>query len=164
MTTCGRELCPSLTGNYVFDDRLKRLSAFCNYLQKGVAKNTHGYKRLPDEVYRGVEYIPSTVRVMEHHIAVYADKRDSNIVKAAPPPSRLLPRNLVTSSIASAVMSAKYVNAVPLNRFSQELERKILIISRQVLARWILKLSEVYFSLIYDAMHRKLLESKLIHK
>ena len=124
-----------------------------------------GYRRLPDEIRRDLEVIPASFTVHELHIAVYCGKDikgNSTVIKADRPP-KLLKNSIITPSLAAAVMNAKYINAVPLNRFSEELKRRDIDISRQVLAGWMIKLSERYFSLIYDEMHKKILEGKLIH-
>ena len=34
----------------------------------------NGFSKLPDEIYRKLEYYPATYEVLEHHIAVYKDK------------------------------------------------------------------------------------------
>ena len=41
----------------------------------------NGWKQLPDEVYRKLEYHPATKEVVEHHIAVYAAKKEDRIVR-----------------------------------------------------------------------------------
>ena len=37
------------------------------------------------------------------------------------------------------------------------------MLSREVLATWMIRVSERYFSLLYDRMHQKFLESRLLH-
>lgn len=93
-----------------------------------------GYRRLPDEVYHEVEYIPARLLVHEKHIAVYAGKNDTGIVKANRP-ERLLKNSLLTPSLAAGVIEAKYVNHIPLNRLSEDFRRKDFEISRQVLVK-----------------------------
>ena len=83
-----------------------------------------GYRRLPDEVYHEVEYVPARLLVHEKHIAVYAGKNDTGIVKANRP-ERLLKNSLLTSSLAAGVIEAKYVNHIPLNRLPAERLRDI---------------------------------------
>lgn len=60
-------------------------------------------------------------------------------------------------------MNSKYINAVPLNRCAQEFAGNGAVLSREVLATWMIRVSERYFSLLYDRMHQKLLESRLVH-
>lgn len=70
---------------------------------------------------------------------------------------------IATPSLISAVMNSKYINAVPLNRCVQEFAGNGAVLSREVLATWMIRVSERYFSLLYDRMHQKLLESRLVH-
>lgn len=122
-----------------------------------------GYDELPDEVFSVLEYHPGTFELVEHHVHVYASREDKTVIKAGRP-SRLFTHSIISPSLAAAVLNAKYVNAVPLTRFSKEMERQYDIrISRQVLAGWMIRLSERYFSMVFDAMHQELLKSRLIH-
>lgn len=122
-----------------------------------------GYTQLPDEVYRELHVTPAVYTVHEVHIGCYAGRKDKTVVKADRP-ARMLNHSIATPSIAAAVMNAKYVSAVPLNRYSEELEReKGIRISRQTLAHWMIRLSGLYFSGIYRKMHEKILSSRLIH-
>ena len=82
----------------------------------------NGWKRLPDDVYRKLEYHPATKEVVEHHVAVYAARNEDKIVRA-PRPAELLVHSVATPSIVAAVMNAKYTNAMPLYRIAQEMER-----------------------------------------
>lgn len=122
----------------------------------------YGYDRLPDEVYKELEYIPAKFVVYEHHIAIYAGKRNTGIVRADSP-DRLLDASLLTPSLASSVFNAKYVNAMPINRISEEFLRNDINISKQVMAGWMIRISERYLGPVYREMHKKILESKLIH-
>lgn len=45
----------------------------------------HGWKRLPDEVYRRYRFTPAKVEVEEHHVGVYAVKKEDRIVRAKHP-------------------------------------------------------------------------------
>ena len=89
--------------------------------------------------------------VHEKHIAVYAGKNNTGIIKANRP-ERLLKNSVLTPSFAAGVIEAKYVNHIPLNRLSEDFRRKDAVISRQVLAGWMVSL-----------LQSKLLESQLIH-
>ena len=88
----------------------------------------------------------------EHHIAVYAGKKNDSVVKADRP-DRLLNNSLLTPGFAAAIINAKYVNAVPINRISEEFKRNGVNVSRQVMANWMIRMGERYLSLIYDEMH-----------
>ena len=115
----------------------------------------NGWKRLPDDVYRKLEYHPATKEVVEHHIAVYAAKKDDRIVRA-PHPTELLNHSIATPSLVAAVMNGKYTNAMPLYRIAQEMERSGVKIPVPTLANWMIRCSERYLSLVEDRLHMEL--------
>ncbi len=121
----------------------------------------NGWKQLPDAVIRRYKFIPAKVEVDEHHIGVYASKKDDHMVKA-PHPKNLLHGSLVSSTLAAAVMNGKYVNAVPLYRLEQEFTRYGLAINRQMMANWMIRLSEEYLAVLYDFLHQKLYDYHVI--
>ena len=121
----------------------------------------NGYKRLPDEVYKRLKFIPETFEVQEYHVGVYADKDDSKIVKADRPKD-LLRNSIVTPSLEAAIMNAKYVNAIPINRMAEEFKRNDVKISRQVMANWTIQCAEKYLSILYDRLHKELFNSKVL--
>ena len=121
-----------------------------------------GYSRLPDEVYRKLEIHPATFEVLEHHIAVYKDKKGEKILKA-PHPAEMLDKSIATPSIAAAIINSKYVNHQPLYRQEQAFASMDLNLSRQTMANWVNTVSERYLSLLYDRMKEGLLKSPVVH-
>ena len=67
----------------------------------------NGWKRLPDEVYSRVEYQPAVKEVVEHHVAVYAAKKNDDKIVRAGRPVDLLRNSIATPSLVAAVMNAK---------------------------------------------------------
>lgn len=122
----------------------------------------NGYTRLADDVYYEVEYVRAKCILHEHRVAVYAGNREEGIIRAEKP-ERLLKNSIVTPSLAAAVINGKYVNALPLNRISQELAFYDLNLSRQVLAGWMIKLTDRYLHWIITEMWKELKKSHLIH-
>ena len=114
----------------------------------------NGWKQLPDVITKKYAFRPAEVSVTEHHIGVYASKRDEHIVKASHP-NWLLRTSPVSESLAAAIMNAKYVNAIPLYRMEMEFERYGLCITRQNMANWMIRLSEEYLSVLYNYLHKK---------
>jgi len=114
-----------------------------------------GWKSLPDAVMECYRFVPAKVEVDEHHIGVYAGKKDGHMVKA-PHPESLLRGSLVSPSLGAAVMNGKYVNAVPLYRLEKEFERYGLAITRQNMANWMIRLAEEYLGTMYDYLHKAL--------
>ena len=120
------------------------------------------YRRLPDEVYKKLEFHPATFEVVEHHIQVYCGNKNQRIVKADHP-TELLKSSIATPSLVAAILNAKYVNSIPLYRLEQEFNRNDVNISRQVMANWVIRTSERYLSLLYDRMHEAIYKSHLLH-
>ena len=114
-----------------------------------------GWKQLPDAISRKYHFVPAKVEVEEHHIGVYASKTDEHMVKADHPKA-LLHGSLVSPSLGAAIINGKYVNAVPLYRLEQEFQRYGLLITRQNMANWCIRLAEEYLSILYDHLHKEL--------
>ncbi len=112
----------------------------------------NGWKRLPDDVYRKLEYHPSTKEVVEHHVAVYAARKDDRIVRA-PHPAELLVHSVATPSLVAAIMNAKYTNAMPLYRIAQEMERYDVRIPVPTMANWVIRCAERYLYPVADRLH-----------
>ena len=115
----------------------------------------NGWKRLPDEIYRKLEYHPATREVVEHHIAVYAAKTEDRIVKA-PRPAELLAHSLATPSLVAAIMNGKYANALPLYRISQEFEREGWNLSVPTMSNWVIRCAERYLYPLWDRLRTEL--------
>ena len=92
---------------------------------------------------------------MEHHVAVYAAKKEDRIVRALHP-AELLVHSVATPSIVAAIMNAKYTNAMPLYRIAQEMERCDVKLSVPTMANWVIRCAERYLSLVTDRMQQEL--------
>ena len=121
----------------------------------------NGWKQLPDAISRKYHFIPAKIKVDEHHIGVYAGKKDGTIIKAKHPKG-LLHGSPVSASLAAAIMNAKYVNAVPLYRLEQEFKRYGLAITRQNMANWMIRLGEEYIAVMWDYLHELLYDYHVI--
>ena len=122
----------------------------------------NGWKQLPDALSRRYIFIPAQVKVEEHHIGVYASKKNDGVIVKAKHPKNLLPGSLVSPSLAAAIMNAKYVNATPLARIEKEMERYGLAITRQNMANWMIRLGEEYIAVMYDYLHEMLYDYHVI--
>lgn len=122
-----------------------------------------GWHSLKDEVYKELERIPASYKVIEHHIGVYAGNGDASKIIRGESPKRLLSHSLLTPSLAASVFTAKYINALPLNRISEAYGYDGINISRQVMARWMIKLNDYYLKQYREIMIEGLKESPLVH-
>lgn len=115
----------------------------------------NGWKRLPDDIYKKLEYHPATKEVVEHHVAVYAARKEDRIIRA-PHPAELLAHSVATPSLVAAIMNAKYTNALPLYRIAQEMERYDVKIPVPTMANWVIRCAERYLYPVTDRMHEAL--------
>lgn len=120
-----------------------------------------GYGRLPDEIYKKLEFIPAVFEVHEHHVAVYKGK-NGKIVRADHP-KEMLEHSIATPSLVASIINAKYTNAMPLYRQEQEYARNDVNISRQTMANWVITTAERYISLLYEKLKEEIIKSHVIH-
>ena len=73
------------------------------------------WKRLPDEIISKLEHHPASFEVVSYHIGVYV-KDDNEMIVKADKSSELFEGSIVTPSLLSSFIFAKYVNGVPLYR------------------------------------------------
>lgn len=111
--------------------------------------------------YSRLEMIPASFKVYEHHVFAYKGS-DGHIVKAKHEPS-LMRNSIATPSLVAAIINAKYVNAMPINRFHAELERREIHISTQDLCYWVNTCAERYFRPLYDRLKEHLVAGHVIH-
>ena len=116
------------------------------------------WKKMPDEVYKRLRYEPATWTVEEHTVKVYVGTGGihQDEFYRGNRPKDLLRNSIVTPSLGAAILNGKYVNALPLNRISQEFDRNGLTISRQTMANWIISFSR-YFRPVWERMKYHLL-------
>ena len=136
-----------------------------HYLEESVLNNKfpQGWHQLEDEVYKELKRIPASYEVVEHHIGVYAGNGNDTKIIRGEAPKRLLNHSILTPSLAASVFTAKYVNAVPLNRISEGYGYDGINISRQVMAGWMIKLHQYYLEPVHRMMKAELFSSHLIH-
>lgn len=121
-----------------------------------------GYRRLKDEVYQRLEFHPASFEVKEYHICVYVSADGKKFAKAKRPQTDLFRNSIATPSLLSGILNYKYVNALPVHRLAQDFKRSEVNISPQVMCNWVIKSSEIYFSLVYDWMKDALLKQPVI--
>lgn len=120
------------------------------------------YIRFPDAIYKKLKFIPAKFVVEEHHIAVYRSTTTGKIIRAKHPVS-LMDHSMVTPSLAAGIINAKYVNHQPLNRIEKAFKANDCVIRRQVMANWMIQLTERYCSLVYDRLKKELLCQDILH-
>lgn len=113
-----------------------------------------------------LKIIPQKVSVIRHERTKYACRQcektqtESKII-TAPKPASMLPKSIGSADAFAAVVTAKYVDALPLYRQVDILNRSGIDISRATLANWCVQLGSKV-QVIIDAMKNELLQEKLI--
>lgn len=123
----------------------------------------NGYKELPCEIYKRLFIIPQTFMVDEHHVHVYASKNNDGTIHKANRPKDVFRNSVATPSLIAAIMAGKYLNHIPLERQSRLYAEHGVILNTNTMANWMIKSSEMYFSIIYDELHKRLRESEVVH-
>ncbi|MEE1040243.1 MAG: IS66 family transposase [Lachnospiraceae bacterium] len=120
-------------------------------------------RRMKDEVFRRLIYIPAGWKVEETHVAVYRSKKGPARFLKGETPAYLLRGSVVTPSLEAAIINGKFVNALPYRRMEKDFERNGVFISEQNMASWTIKCADRYLSRLYDYMHKLLIPQHVLH-
>lgn len=120
------------------------------------------FKAIGEDSYDELIFHASYFELRKHHVKSYSCDKCHSIKRANHPPV-LFPKSMASPSLISGIMTGKYVNALPFNRIEKAVNDADVFINRQTMARWMIKASDLYFSLIYDRMKEELLKLNVIH-
>ena len=126
-------------------------------------KFPEGWKELPEEIYKRLSIIPETFLVDEHHVHVYASKKNTGVIVRAPRPADLFRNSIATPPLIASMINGKYVNALPIERQSKTYRANGIDLSSNTMAGWMIKSSEMYLSLVYDRLHESIYGNRVIH-
>ncbi len=130
-------------------------------------------KQIGKEVVRQeIEYIPAKLVLKSYVQYSYkctncgtdeSEKDTATIVKAKVP-KPLLTHSFISSSLATEVIYQKYYMGVPLYRQEKVWDDRGLVLPRNMMANWCIKLCEYYLEPIYNLMLQKIKKNnKLLH-
>ena len=122
-----------------------------------------GYKELPHEIYKRLYIIPETFIVDEHHVHIYASKKNTGVIVKAPRSVDLFRDSIATAALVASIINGKYVNAIPLERLSKGYKCNGINLNSNTLANWVISSTDKYLSLLYDRLHELIYENKVIH-
>ena len=134
---------------------------------KGNLKNV-GKKVVRQEI----EYEPPKLKIKEYIKYVYkcekcgteGSKKTSSTFVETEVPKPILTHSFVSPSLATEVIYQKYYLGVPLYRQEKMWDDKGLVLPRNMMANWNIKISDYYFSHIYNLMYKKIKEeNELLH-
>lgn len=118
------------------------------------------------EVSEELKIRPQKVTVIHHERTKYACRQcektqTTSKIITAPKPSTMIPKSMGSADAFAAIVTAKYVDALPLYRQVDILNRSGIDISRSTLANWCIQLGNKS-QLVIDAMKADLLKESII--
>lgn len=124
-------------------------------------------RKIGEETRKELVYHPATYEVIEPVQYVYAcrscEVKDTKttILKAASPKA-VLPKSIASASLLANIINDKYNKALPLYRQEVSFKEQGLLLSRQTMANWMMKLYDRYLKSMVSYMHTKVLEMEYI--
>lgn len=125
-------------------------------------------KEMKVDIREEIEYIPSKLVKVIHKNYSYScpscqkgEGDNTGVTRCAKLP--VLPGSFASASLIALILSVKYWMKTPLYRAESVFENKGFSLSRQTMANWVIKSSQMYLEPVYDALHRHLLSMKIIH-
>ena len=123
-------------------------------------------------VRKEITYIPAKILITNYVQYTYKCKKcgtkesenaSSTFVKTQVPKA-LLAHSFASPSLSTEVIYQKYYLGVPLYRQEKMWDDKGLVLPRNMMANWNIKISEYYLENLYKLMHKKMkAESELLH-
>ena len=109
------------------------------------------------EISEKLSYEPSKTKVIVYRRAKYGvDSGD--YVKTAPPVASIIPKGIATAELLASVVIEKYGYGMPLYRQEYKFDQMGVDITRQTMARWVVKSSEACMP-VWNVLCDRLLDS-----
>lgn len=114
------------------------------------------YKELPYETYKRLSVIPQTFFVDEHHVHVYASKKNDGRIIKAKRPADVFRTSIATPSLISAIITGKYLNHLLLERQSKLYRDYGVCLKTNTMANWVTNSVDDYYEKLYNELHKHL--------
>lgn len=109
-----------------------------------------------------LEFVPASLKVLEHVRWKYACRGCQEHVVVAPPPSKPVEKGLPGPGLLSAIVVSKYADHLPLYRLEDVFARQGVELARSTLCRWVLQTAEILEPL-YRLLIDRVCTSEAIH-
>jgi transposase len=110
-----------------------------------------------------LDYVPATVRVLKHIQLKYGCPCCDQSIKTASKPAQLLPKSNASPSLLAHIVTAKYVDGVPLYRQEAQFERLGIEVPRATTARWMIQLGIDKLMPLINLMNEYCVAQSIIH-
>lgn len=119
-------------------------------------------EKIGEEVSEQLDIVPAKMKVIRTIRYKYACKTCEESILTAPAPARAIPKSIASAGLLAHIAASKYVDGLPLYRLEKILFRSGIDIMRGSMARWMIKISELFRPLL-NLMQDDLLESTVVH-
>lgn len=104
----------------------------------------HDLHRMGEETSEQLEFIPASIKVIEHVRPKYSCRHceqhgTATQIKIAPVPPQPIPKSIATPSLLAQIITSKYQYALPLNRQESMFQQYGIDLSRQTMADWMVR-------------------------
>jgi transposase len=115
-----------------------------------------------EDISEQLDIVPMQIQVLRHIRKRYGCPCGEHAPQSAPVPPQVLPKSNASNDLLAMLLTAKYVDGLPLARFEYVLGRSGAVVPRQTLARWVIGTSQA-LQPVFNLLRDTLLESRVIH-
>lgn len=98
--------------------------------------------KIDEEISRKIEFVPASLKLREYARFKYACKQCQGHIQRAALPRLILPKSLISASLAAYLIMSKFVDHTPLHRIERQFQRLGFRLPRDLQCRALLALSE----------------------
>jgi len=131
--------------------------------EKVCAHDGTALKMIGQDTSEQLDYVPAKVRVLKHVCLKYGCPCCDQTIKTATKPAQLLPKSNASPSLLAHIVTAKYVDGLPLYRQETQFARLGVDLPRVTSARWMIKVGGEKLIPLMNLLNERLLENTLIH-
>ncbi len=121
-----------------------------------------GRHRIGEECSEQLEFIPASLKIIEHIRFKYACRSCEEHVCIAKAPSKPIEKGFAGAGLLSTILVGKYSDHLPLYRHEEILARNGVHLSRSTMSRWVMETAELLQPL-FNLMKKRVLQSSVIH-
>jgi transposase len=108
----------------------------------------HDMHKIGEETSQQLDYVPASLRVIEHVRYKYGCKACEGTVRLAPNPLVPLPKSMATPGLLAHVLVSKFQDHLPLYRQSAMWKRLNIDLSRATLGNWVMDCGDLLSPLV----------------
>ena len=131
--------------------------------EKVCARDGTALERIGEEVCEQLEVIPAKVRVLRHIRPKYACPCCRQGVRIASVPVAIFPKSIATPSLLAQIITAKFVDGIPLYRQEPQFVRMGIPLGRGTMALWAIRLGGTFLVPLINLLNELLRAETLIH-